>query len=66
MKESGEDNRAWQQFVEAKLCAKTRAAKEAPIALEKELRLEDHFHQEVYVSHQCHAQGQGPLHARVL
>lgn len=48
LKEEGKESKGWLQYVEAKLAAKSRAAKEAPLALEAELRAADLKHQEIY------------------
>lgn len=48
LKEQGGESKAWMQFLEAKLAAKGRAAKEAPTALEAELKAEDVKHQHIY------------------
>ena len=48
LKEQGDDAKAWLQFSEAKLCAKARVVREAPTALEAELKEDDLTHQAIY------------------
>ena len=48
LKDSGDDSKAWLQYVEAKMAAKHRAEKEAPLALEAELKEEDRKHAGIY------------------
>ena len=48
LKDSGEDSKAWLQYVEAKMAAKHRAAKEAPLALAAELKEDDRKRASIY------------------
>ena len=48
MRRAEQDTKAWLQYVEAKLAAKSRAAKEAPNAWVNELKEADRKHQAIY------------------
>ena len=48
LKEQGDDAKAWLQLSETKLCAKARAVREAPTALEAELKEDDLRRQAIY------------------
>ena len=47
-REDGRESKAWLQYTEAKLAAKSRATKEGPFALEAELKAADLKHQQIY------------------
>lgn len=53
LKEEGRNSKGWLQYVEAKLAAKSRASKEAPLTLEAELKEADRMHQAVYLDVRC-------------
>lgn len=48
LKQAGDDQKAWLQFMEAKQCARLRASRDAPSAQERTLREDDEWRQEVY------------------
>ena len=48
LREDGRESKAWMQYTEAKLAAKSRGVKEAPGALEAELKAADLKRQQIY------------------